>query len=286
MTTDKWASWLLSRRDGGDPDVRRRFAPTLLAFRDGVLDRAAIAPGDRVLDLGTGYGLIGFGALERVGPTGRVVFSDVSAELLADCRRTAAGDPRCEFVQTSADDLAGIPDDSIDVVTTRSVLMYLADKERAFAECARVLRPGGRLSIFEPINRFVAGRGPNHLIGLDLSPVGDLVAKVLTAYTGETALVDFDERDLLRWAEGAGFTAIEMDYRVQVEVPADEPPGEWAAMRRTAPNPLAPTYEEAMAATLTDPERERLENYIRELIASGASRRTTLATAFLRAEAP
>jgi len=49
-----------------------------------------------------------------------------------------------------ADDLAAIPDASVDVVTTRSVLIYVRDKRRAFGEFARVLRPGGWISIFEP----------------------------------------------------------------------------------------------------------------------------------------
>lgn len=54
MTTDRWASWLLRRRDGGSTELRERFAAELIAFRDGVLDRAAIAEGDVVLDVGTG----------------------------------------------------------------------------------------------------------------------------------------------------------------------------------------------------------------------------------------
>jgi ubiquinone/menaquinone biosynthesis C-methylase UbiE len=47
------------------------------------------------------------------------------------------------------------PSASVDVVTTRSVLIYVKDRARAFAEFARVLRPGGRTSLYEPINRFV-----------------------------------------------------------------------------------------------------------------------------------
>jgi ubiquinone/menaquinone biosynthesis C-methylase UbiE len=281
--TDKWADWLRSRRDGGDPAVRRAHEATVREFRDGVLDRAAIAEGDVVLDLGTGAGLIGFGALERVGATGRVIFSDVSADLLAECRTAAAGDPRCAFMLMPADDLAGLPDASVDVVTSRSVLMYLSDRPRAFAECARVLRPGGRLSIFEPINRFVAGRNPDDLIGIDLSGVRDLAAKVLSAYRTDQVIVDFDERDLLRWVEEAGFTAIELDYRAQVAVPAGAPPADWAVLKRTAPNPLAPTYEEAIAATLTPDEQARLDEFLTARLALGAPRYTTLATAYLRA---
>ena len=285
MTTDKWAGWLLSRRDGGDEDLRRRHAPGLLAFRAGVLKRAAVHHGDTVLDVGTGDGLIGFGALEQVGAEGRVIFSDVSNDLLDECRRRAGGDPRCSFVRATADDLAGIADGSVDVVTTRSVLIYVERKPAAFAEFFRVLRPGGRLSIFEPINRFMAGHSAD-LFGLDVGPVADLVAKVRGAYAAANAddgpMLDFDERDLLSFAQGAGFTAIALDYRAQLDVPGPLP-GEWDALKRTAPNPLAPTYEEAMAATLTGEERDRLEAHFRALIAAGAPARRTMATAFLRA---
>ncbi|WP_348240817.1 methyltransferase domain-containing protein, partial [Salmonella enterica] len=54
---------------------------------------------------------------------------------------------------TGAETLEGIADSSVDVVTTRSVLIYVDDKAAAFAAFHRVLKPGGRVSLFEPINR-------------------------------------------------------------------------------------------------------------------------------------
>ncbi|MFI7280175.1 class I SAM-dependent methyltransferase [Micromonospora chersina] len=133
----------------------------LAAFRDGVLEEAGLAAGDVVLDVGWGTGLIGFGALDRLGPDGRVIFSDVSLDVLDECRRTASGDGRCSFVVASANDLAGIAEASVDVVTTRSLLIYSDRKASAFAEFFRVLRPGGRSSLFEPINRFVEQLRPD-----------------------------------------------------------------------------------------------------------------------------
>jgi SAM-dependent methyltransferase len=129
--------------------LRAHHAPSLAAFRDGVLDRADLESGDVLLDVGCGTGLIGFGALDRLGPHGRVIFSDVSPDLLEECRRTAGGDQRCSFVRASADELAGVADGCVDVVTTRSVLIYSDRKAAALAEFYRVLRPGGRLSLFE-----------------------------------------------------------------------------------------------------------------------------------------
>jgi arsenite methyltransferase len=78
---------------------------------------------------------------------------------------------------------------------------------------------------------------------------------------------------------------VALDYRAEVDVPAP-PPGEWDALKRTAPNPLAPTYEEAMAATLTAAERDRVEGHSRALIDAGAPAHSTSATAYLRAIHP
>lgn len=290
VATDKWAQWLLTRRDGNSACLRARNASELAAFRDGVLDGAGLAADDVVLDVGCGTGLIGFGALDRLGPDGHVIFSDVSLDVLDECRRTASGDGRCSFVAASADDLAGIADASVDVVTTRSVLIYSDRKAAAFAEFFRVLRPGGRISLFEPINRFAMRLRPDDLFGMGNSPVNDLIAKVSDVYrstTEETTrpMMDFDERDLLDWAVTAGFEAVELDYRAQVDVPAD-PIGDWETLKRVAPNPLVPTYGEAIAAALTDDERERLDTYMTALAAAGTPTRRTMATAFLRARRP
>jgi arsenite methyltransferase len=284
MTGDKWASWLLTRRDGGSAALREQHAPGLAAFRDGVLDGARVVPGDVVLDVGCGTGLIGFGALALVGDRGRVVFSDVSQDLLDECRRRAEGDPRCSFVRADASDLSGVADRSVDVVTTRSVLIYSDRRAGAFAEFFRVLRPGGRLSIFEPINRFAVRRRPGDLFGAGRgSGVDDLLDKVLGAFreaSSDDTLVDFDERDLLDEAEAAGFTAIELDYRARLDVPG-EPFGDWEALKRTAPNPLAPTFGEAIGAALSSAERARLDAAMTAL--QGTPTRHTMATAYLRA---
>jgi hypothetical protein len=67
---DQWAQWVLRRRDADDAGVREYGAVMLARYRDGVLDRGAIAGGDVLLDVGTGDGLIGFAALDRVGAAG------------------------------------------------------------------------------------------------------------------------------------------------------------------------------------------------------------------------
>jgi SAM-dependent methyltransferase len=291
VTTDRWAQWLLSRRDGDSDAVRAAHQADTAIFRDGVLARAALRADDTVLDVGCGTGLIGFAALERLGPDGRVVFTDISDDLLDECRRAARDDPRCSFERASAENLSGINDASVDVVTMRSVLIYSERKEAAFREFFRVLRPGGRLSFFEPINRFLVDHGPHRPFGLPPSPVDDLLRKVSLVFAdaGDTAaartMVDFDERDLITWAEAAGFDQIELDYRAELRAPA-APITDWAGVKRTAPNPLAPTYAEAMAAVLTTDEQQRLDAYVQGLVDAGTPTRRTLAMTFFRALRP
>jgi arsenite methyltransferase len=291
VTTDRWAQWLLSRRDGGSETLRTRDAASLAAFRDGVLARADLRPDDVVLDVGCGTGLIALAALERLGPAGQVIFSDISDDLLDECRRQAGDDPRCRYVSAAADDLSPIEDASVDVVTMRSVLLYSDRKQTAFHEFFRVLRPGGRLSIFEPINRFLVDHGPHRLFGLPESPVDDLLRKISIVYfdagsaPAAQTMIDFDERDLLDWADTAGFDSIELDYRAELRTPSD-PIADWEALKRTAPNPLAPTYGDAIAGVLTAEEQQRLDNYMNELVEAATPGRRTMGLAFLRADRP
>jgi ubiquinone/menaquinone biosynthesis C-methylase UbiE len=178
---DRWSKWLLESRFGGDEEAARRGTAQLEQIRDRVLKNAAIQHGETVLDVGCGDGLLSFGALDRVGNTGKVIFSDISAPLIEHCKRfaEAAGDgSRCIFLRASADDLSRVHDTSVDVVTTRSVLIYVKDKARAFEEFFRVLRPGGRVALFEPINRFRLAYGRDSWLGTDIPEVSVLAHRL------------------------------------------------------------------------------------------------------------
>ena len=271
---DLWAKWLLHRRFGGDPEELQRTLDFLYPIRDKVLANARIQAGDTLLDVGAGDGLIAFGALEQIGPTGKVILSDISQDLL-DHDRTLAEETdvadRCEFIYAAAEDLSPIPDASVDVVTTRSVLIYVADKQRAFDEFFRVLRPGGRISLFEPINRFGYPEQPNKFSGHDVMPVEDIAAKVRALYCerqplDEDSMLNFDERDLLAFVEQAGFAERHLEYHVDTQT---MPPRRWETVSQTAYNPRMPTLTEAMAEVLTPAETERFVAYLKPLVEQG-----------------
>jgi ubiquinone/menaquinone biosynthesis C-methylase UbiE len=287
VARDRWADWILERRAGGDEERLAEMRESIAPVRDRVLEGARIGPADVVLDVGAGDGLIAFGALERLGPEGRVVFADVSEDLLDVCRSSAGGDARCEFVLGSADDLP-LEDGSVDVVTTRSVLIYLdrRGKRRGFEEFFRVLRPGGRLSIFEPINSFGHSAPPGWLCGYDLTEIPELVQKVVGAFSPEeeNTLIDFDERDLVAWAEEAGFYPVELTCEVAVKR-GSWLHGRWENVLRTSGNPLAPSLGEAIEQALTPEEAERFEAHLRPLVEANEARQHT-AVAYLRGLKP
>jgi ubiquinone/menaquinone biosynthesis C-methylase UbiE len=268
---DRWAEWLLERRHGGDPDALEATLSRLGQVRDRVLEAAEIREGEVVLDVGCGDGLIAFGALDRVGESGRVVFSDVSQDLLDVCRERAAELgllARCDFVRSAAEELAAVPDESVDVLTTRSVLIYLpfAQKQRAFDEFHRVLRSGGRAVLWEPINRFP--QQEDSFWGIDAAPISELVEKLGAAAEPDESLtlVDFDERDLLVFAEEAGFAEVRLEYEARIEARSlswDAGRSTWEAFVRASPNPHALTLEEAMEEAFTPEERAEFEAYIR-----------------------
>ena len=276
---DRWHRWLVDGRFGGDAAVRERaLTEFLYPVRDAVIGKAQLRPDDVVLDVGTGDGLIAFGALERLGPSGQVIFSDISEDLLDHCRRAAAAEgllDRCRFVRASADALTGVADASVDVVTTRSVLIYVKDKAAAFREMFRVLGPRGRISLFEPINMLGSASDPELFFGYDAGPIRALAAKVEALYEaiqppGVDPMLDFDERDLVRCAREAGFPTIELELRMSVE--SSRPPAEWDRFLRMSGNPLVPPLGEAMERTLRPEEIAELTAYLRPLVETGAGR--------------
>jgi ubiquinone/menaquinone biosynthesis C-methylase UbiE len=111
-------------------------------------DLAAIRPDETVVDLGSGSGMDSFLAARHVGPAGRVIGIDMTDAQLEKATRLARahGIANAEFRNAHIEELP-LEDAVADVVISNGVVNLSPEKERVFAEAARVLRPGGRLAL-------------------------------------------------------------------------------------------------------------------------------------------
>lgn len=281
--SDIWSQWLLNRRFGGNAEMMKKTFDFLYPIRDKVLSQIELGENEILLDVGCGDGLIAFGALQKFENC-RVIFSDISQDLLSHAEALARemnlGD-RCQFVRASADDLSMFENGMIDAVTTRSVLIYVSAKQQAFNEFHRVLKDGGQLSIFEPINRFAFPESSNRFLGYDVTPIAELAQKVMSVFQRiqpETdPMLDFDERNLVAYAETSGFSEIYLKLQIEVR-PVERL--DWSAFLHMAGNPKIPTLEEAIEQALTPSEAEVFKNHLRPLVEAGQGTRR-LAMAYL-----
>jgi SAM-dependent methyltransferase len=112
-----------------------------------VIERAAIVPGERVIDVGCGCGETPLELACRVGPGGSVTGVDISRVMLERARSLArdAGGPHLRFEEADAQ-IHGFPRQGFDVLFSRFGVMFFADPEAAFVNLRLALRPGGRLA--------------------------------------------------------------------------------------------------------------------------------------------
>ncbi len=151
MPADIWAKWLDGTdREGMAADRQLRILRSQV--RDRVLHKAGLGRGSRVVDLGCGLGFLSLEAARVAGRGGRVIAVDSSPGALEELARRArdAGFDNLRTVRAEIDRLP-LEDGVVDAVMARSVLSYVSDRPAVLREAGRVLRPGGAVSLFEPV---------------------------------------------------------------------------------------------------------------------------------------
>jgi arsenite methyltransferase len=279
VSSDVWSDWLLHRRHGDDPAFAEVVRAEVGRFVDRVLDAAHLAPGMRLADIGSGEGVLALRAIERIGPTISVVLTDVSRAMLQhaeSCALARRVRSQCTFLHCPANHLDGIGDASVDVVATRAVLAYVADKPAALAEFHRILKPGGCLSIAEPIlqdDAFLttalkmrleaeSARNKDRFLPLlhrwKAAQYPDSHEKI-----SSNPLVNYSERNLFEFVRLAGFVGIHLELHIDLLPSIIQ---SWDVFLNTSPHPLAPTPATILAEQFTPAEREQFETVMRPTI--------------------
>jgi ubiquinone/menaquinone biosynthesis C-methylase UbiE len=195
------------RLEGSGPELYERIlVPSLFApWADDLIKRAGITPGDGVLDVATGTGIVARKVADVLGPSGSITALDVSAEMLAVARKAAVtGRIPIEWVEANALELP-FPDGKFNVVFCQEALQFFPDRERAVREMHRVLSPGGRIALS-------SWRAPEH------NPYAIAFATVVTKRIGPQA--GREARSPFSWdnpeemgqlLEGAGFQRVKVE---------------------------------------------------------------------------
>lgn len=275
-TSDLWADWLLHSRHADDAGYGQRIQTLVEGYADRVLDGAALKEGMTLVDLGAGDGLVGFRAIDRIGVSLKLILIDISVPLLKIAEQRAASRgvrQQCTFLESSAEQLSALQDDSVDAVTTRSSLAYVADKNAALRECLRILKPGGRLSIAEPVfhdNALAAVSLRTKLENGEFDRKKSILPLLHRWHAAQypdtqegiqnSAITNYTERTLLQWAQDAGFVDLHLELHITV---TNSYRKSWETLLDSSPHPLAPSLRTIMREKFTPEERQLFQAVVR-----------------------
>jgi arsenite methyltransferase len=275
INPDPWSRWVLHDRNGGNEEYEEHLRAEIQQYIDHLLNRAQLEPRMTLLDIGTGNGAVAFRAIERVGPSLRVILTDISKSLLLHTQaraRQLGVEHQCTFIACSAEELREIADESVDVVTSRAALAYVGDKPRALEEFRRVLKSGGRLCLAEPIFQDEAVEVCALKSMAERDRDADLLHRLKSAQLPDTLaaiaaspLTNFSERTLFLMLRNAGFFPINAQLHMDL---APSAMTSWDVFLHSSPHPLAPTPSHILETQFTSEERRWFESTLRPVIES------------------
>ena len=279
--SDVWSEWLLHRRHADDAAFGQVVRAEVESYADRVLDAARLAPGMTLADIGAGEGLIAFRAIERIGRSLRVFLTDISAPMLRHAESLAIErevQQQCTFLHCPADRLSAIADACVDIVTTRSVLAYVGDKLAALREFYRILRPGGRISIAEPIlqDDALMASALRSMIDSQAIRSQDRFLPLLHRWKAaqypdtpekiaNSPIANYSERNLFDFARTCGFAEIRLELHIDM-LPSILK--SWDVFLGFSPHPWAPPLSIILAEQFTPDERQYFEQVARPIVES------------------
>jgi len=211
-----------------------------IAARDAYLDLLALRPGERVLDVGCGSGVVTRDVARRVAPHGLAVGLDPGPGFLAVARELAERDGLSRQIEFREGSALSLPfgDAEFDAVLAVTTLTHVPDGERAIPEMARVARPGGRVGIFDLDTDSLILAHPDRA----------LTRRIVAAHSDHGVVDGWLGRRLPGLLAGAGL----QDVRARAFTPLERDPAGFYAGTAERAAELA-----AQVGAITDEERQR-----------------------------
>jgi SAM-dependent methyltransferase len=225
-------------------------APLFQPWAGPLLDAVALAPGERLLDLACGTGIVARVAQQRLGGTGRIVGIDLNPAMLAVARRLA---PAIDWRAGPAEALPLSDGEQFDVVVCQQGLQFFPDRPAAMGEIRRALAPGGRVgcSTWRPDEELPVLRELRRIAESHTGPIRDRrhgfgevgPLEALLREAGFTAVRSQTARRSIQFPDGASFIRLNAMALVSMGPLAKE---------------LTDTAREALVADITRDSRDVL----------------------------
>lgn len=248
-------AWVLTDR-GPDTYEQYQVPAVFEPLAQLILERAGLKPGEQVVDVACGTGIVARKAAAIVGDAGRIIGVDFNPGMLEVARRSAASEfAQIEWLQSDASELP-VSDDCVDVVICQQGLQFFPNRPAAVAEMYRTLKPSGRvwLAVWQSIEHSPINITTRDVIERHLGPE---IAKVANG-----PFVLGDANSLVSLLEDAGFQNIEIDTIVIIR---HMPPPHISIPAQLTSLPIGPqiaALEESTRLKIVEEIAEGLSEYL------------------------